>query len=332
MTKVLVTGADGFIGSHLVERLVKDGHSVRAFCFYNSFNHSGWLSNIDEKVKSQIEFVYGDIRDAEFVRTAVKGCPTIFHLSSLIAIPYSYKGPRSYVETNVIGALNVLVAALEYGASVIHTSTSEVYGTAQYVPIDEKHPLNAQSPYAATKTAADQLALSYYASFELPVAVVRPFNTFGPRQSARAIIPTIVMQLLSGNRELSLGNLESTRDFTYVDDTVSGILAFKDNEAALGKVINLGTGYEISIKDLALEIGAILNKEVTFNLDSQRLRPTNSEVMQLCSNNQLAKSMLNWQPVSDNLDGLRAGLTKTIDWFSKYDGLIINQLSSDFIY
>jgi NAD dependent epimerase/dehydratase len=332
MQKILVTGADGFIGSHLVEHLVAKGLSVRAFCYYNSFNHAGWLSNIDPKIKANIEFVYGDIRDVESVKNAAKGCSNIMHLASLIAIPYSYKSPRSYLETNITGTLNVLMAALEYGAEVMHTSTSEVYGTAEYVPIDEKHPLKGQSPYAATKISADQLAFSFYASYDLPVSIVRPFNTFGPRQSARAIIPTIMMQILGGRTELSLGVLESTRDFTYVDDTVKGMTSFLGNTDAYGKVINLGTGCEISIHALALEIASLLGKDITFKTDTDRLRPSKSEVMRLCSNNDLAKEILKWNPESMNLAGLRKGLQRTIDWFSINEGFTINHTAQDFIY
>ncbi|MGD0466152.1 MAG: SDR family NAD(P)-dependent oxidoreductase [Gammaproteobacteria bacterium] len=331
MKKILVTGADGFIGSHLVEHLVKNNNQVKAFCYYNSFNHAGWLSNIDPNIKSQIEFIYGDIRDTEFVMNAVKGCSHVCHLASLIAIPYSYVSPRSYVETNVTGTLNVLIAAQEYGAAVVHTSTSEVYGTAEYVPIDETHPLKAQSPYAATKISADQLALSFYASYNLPVSIVRPFNTFGSRQSARAIIPTIILQLLK-KQELSLGILESTRDFTYVEDTVRGIASFLDAPGAYGKVINLGTGYDISIKDLALEIASILGVTIEFKVEVDRIRPSKSEVMRLCSNNQLAKQILNWSPTYANLNGLRKGLEKTIDWFSQHEGLTINYTYQDFVY
>lgn len=331
MKKILVTGADGFIGSHLVEKLVADGHSVRAFCLYNSFNHAGWLSNIDARIKSHIDFVYGDIRDSEFVSNSVKDCSDVLHLASLIAIPYSYNSPRSYVETNVTGTLNVLMAARNHQARVIHTSTSEVYGTAEYVPIDEQHPLKAQSPYAATKISADQLVLSFYASYDLPVSIVRPFNTFGPRQSARAIIPTIITQLLH-KKKLSLGELESTRDFTYVDDTVKGIASFLEISEAFGKVVNLGTGYEISIKELSQEIASLLDIVIEFEVDNSRLRPSKSEVMRLCSNNKLAKSILKWKPDYENLDGLRKGLAKTIDWFSKHNGLLINYPIQEFVY
>ncbi len=330
--KILVTGADGFIGSHLVEHLVQQGHAIKAFCYYNSFGHSGWLSNIDSNIKAQIEFVYGDIRDFDCVLNAAKGCHSIFHLASLIAIPYSYNAPRSYVDTNITGTLNVLMAARAQETAVIHTSTSEVYGTAEYVPIDEDHPLKAQSPYSATKIGADQLALSFYASYNLPVSIVRPFNTFGPRQSARAIIPTIITQLVNGITELSLGAIESTRDFTYVEDTVKGMTSFLNNNETFGKVINLGTGYEISIKDLALEISKILGKTISFKVDPDRLRPEKSEVMRLCSNNSLAEKLLKWKPQNNSLEGLRKGLEYTIKWFLGQPTLSIQYSSERFVY
>lgn len=315
MSKVLVTGADGFIGSHLVDYLVRKGYSVRAFCYYNSFSHCGWLSDLDEQVQSNIDIVYGDIRDGEIVEKYTIDCSCVMHLASLITIPYSYHAPRSYVDTNISGTLNVLNAAKKSNAHVIHTSTSEVYGTAQYVPIDEKHPLNAQSPYAATKIAADQIALSFYRSFDSPVSVVRPFNTFGPRQSARAIIPAIITQLLNG-KNLRLGETDSTRDFTYVEDTVKGIEAFINNEEAIGKTINLGTGFEISIKNLISEIASIMDIEIDLSTDENRLRPEKSEVMRLCSDNSLAKNILKWQPASSDLEGLRQGLERTVEWLS----------------
>ena len=331
MSKILVTGADGFIGSHLVEHLIKNNFRVRAFCYYNSFQHSGWLSELSEDVKSEIEYVYGDIRDAEFVMASAKNCSSIIHLASLIAIPYSYNAPRSYVETNIIGTLNVLMAAKANESRVIHTSTSEVYGTAEYVPIDEKHPLHAQSPYAATKIGADQLALSFYASYGLPVSIVRPFNTFGPRQSARAIIPTIISQLLN-HKKLCLGTIETTRDFTYVEDTVKGIASFLNTSEAMGKVINLGTSYEISIQELIKEIAFILNVSPELQTEEERMRPTKSEVMRLCSDNTLAKNVLSWTPQYQGIEGLREGLKKTIIWFSEYKGLTIDHSPVVFNY
>lgn len=333
MKKILVTGADGFIGSHLVEYLIEKGHEVKAFCCYNSFGHAGWLSSISEKKRTQIEFIYGDIRDSDSVLEAVKGSHTVFHLASLIAIPFSYRAPRAYIDTNINGTVNVLMGARRHDARVVHTSTSEVYGTAAYVPIDEGHPLRAQSPYAASKIAADQMALSFYCSFGLPVSIVRPFNTFGPRQSARAIIPTIINQLRQGTTELSLGMIQSTRDFTFVDDTVKGIASFLEASGTEGEVINLGTGYEISIENLALEIASILGKEITFKVDDTRLRPTKSEVMRLCSSNEKAKSLLNWSPLSSNKEGLRNGLIKTVDWFeTSGNKFTINCDSKEFVY
>jgi NAD dependent epimerase/dehydratase len=329
--KVLVTGADGFIGSHLVEGLLNKGYYVRAFCYYNSFGHAGWLSNFKGKFQ-HLEIVYGDIRDANCVEEAAAGCSVIFHLAALIAIPYSYRAPSSYVETNISGTLNVLMAARRNNCSVVHTSTSEVYGTAENVPINEQHPLKPQSPYAASKIAADQMALSFYYSFNLPVSIVRPFNTFGPRQSARAVISTIIQQLLAGKSELSLGILNSTRDFTFVDDTVAGMIAFLDNDNVIGEVINLGTGFEISIKDLALEIADIIGVSVNFLCDSTRLRPEKSEVMRLLSDNSKAKNILGWAPKSSSLEGLRDGLKKTIAWFAEDDHTLPTSENKIFVY
>jgi len=331
MKKILVTGADGFIGSHLVEYLVENNYPVKAFCYYNSFSHCGWLLELNKAVKSEIEFVYGDIRDSDYVRACAQGCDVIIHLASLIAIPYSYHAPRSYIETNITGTLNVLMAAKENGARVIHTSTSEVYGTAEYIPIDEKHPLKAQSPYAATKIGADQLAMSFYASYDIPVSIVRPFNTFGPRQSIRAIIPTIISQLLN-RKVLTLGDIETTRDFSYVKDTAKGIAAFLDAADTIGKAINLGTGHEFSIKDVATEIAAILNVTAEFQVDKDRLRPLNSEVKQLCSDNSMARSLLHWSPTYNGLEGFREGLAETIEWFKNYKGLKLEHSALDFVY
>jgi NAD dependent epimerase/dehydratase len=332
MSKILVTGADGFIGSHLVEGVLKQGHDVRAFCYYNSFGHAGWLSGFKGEHLSHLEIVYGDIRDAGCVEDAVEGCDAVFHLASLIAIPYSYKAPSSYIETNVNGTLNVLMAARKTGCSVIHTSTSEVYGTAEYIPINESHPLKPQSPYSASKIAADQIALSFYYSFNLPISIVRPFNTFGPRQSARAVISTIIQQILSGKKMISLGILDSTRDFTFVEDTVAGMVAFLGNEKTIGQVINLGTGFEISIKDLSLQIADLMGKSVDFSVSSDRLRPEKSEVMRLVSDNRKAKELLGWSPASSSLEGLRHGLKKTIDWFAEGEhGLPTTEISG-FVY
>ncbi len=318
MKKILVTGADGFIGSHLAEALVRQNHDVRAFVFYNSFNSFGWLDHADKAVTGNMEIIAGDVRDPFCVNEAVKGCDIVMHLAALIAIPYSYHAPASYVDTNIKGTLNVLTAAREHGLEkVIHTSTSEVYGSAQFVPITEEHPLQGQSPYSATKIGADQMALSFYRSFQLPVTVVRPFNTYGPRQSARAVIPTVITQILSGKKTLNLGFLEPTRDFSYVDDTVNGFMAAASSDAGTGEVINLGTGFEISVKDTVDIIVRLMGSDIRIKTDTQRIRPEKSEVNRLCSDNTKAKRLLNWGPLFSGKKGLEKGLLKTIDWFSK---------------
>ena len=317
MDKILVTGADGFIGSHLVKRLVNNGYQVRAFVMYNSFNSWGWLDSIDESIKEAIEVISGDIRDPFGVDKAVEGCNSILHLAALIAIPYSYQSPKSYIETNVNGTLNILQAAKRYNIKkIVHISTSEVYGSAQYVPIDEKHPLIGQSPYSASKIAADQLAISFYKSFQVPVGIIRPFNTFGPRQSNRAVIPTIITQILDGKYEIKLGNLEATRDFSYVIDTVDGIIAGMNSSSNLGKVVNLGAGFEISILKTAKIISDITGREIKIITDEQRVRPKESEVNRLYSDNSLAKELLNWSPKYSGEEGFVLGLKKTIEWFA----------------
>lgn len=315
MSKVFVTGADGFIGSHLVEALVASGHAVRALVLYNSFDSRGWLDTIDPKITAEIEVVASDVRDAFAMREAMKTCSSVCHLAALIAIPHSYDAPASYIETNIVGTLNILQAARDAGASVIQTSTSEVYGTAQYVPIDELHPLNAQSPYAATKVAADQLALSFHKTFELPVTVVRPFNTYGPRQSLRAVIPTIISQIASGRRTLKLGALNPTRDFNFVADTVAGFLKAMQCRPAVGQVVNVGSGFEISIGDTARLIANLMEREIEITEESNRLRPTTSEVERLCAANERARSIMDWAPQYAGIEGLKHGLRHTIDWF-----------------
>ena len=315
--KILVTGADGFIGSHLVERLVRHGYDVRAFVLYNSFNSWGWLDQCAEDVKGKFEVFSGDIRDPHGVRVAMSGCDAVLHLAALIAIPYSYHSPDTYVDTNVKGTLNVLQAARELSVQkVIHTSTSEVYGTAQFVPITEGHPLQGQSPYSASKIGADQMAYSFYTSFQLPVTILRPFNTYGPRQSARAVIPTIISQIANGERKLKLGAISPTRDFNYVADTVSGFIASLESELGLGEVINLGSNYEISIEDTVHLIAKLMHAEIEIETDEQRLRPEKSEVERLWADNKKAAELLDWHPNFSNLDGLSRGLEKTIDWFS----------------
>jgi NAD dependent epimerase/dehydratase len=315
-SRILVTGADGFIGSHLVETLVRQGAQVRAFCLYNSFGTRGHLDRLDEEVRSKIEFFTGDIRDGGSARAAVQGCDIVLHLAALIAIPYSYAAPQSYVDTNVTGTLNLLTAARDLGVrKFVHTSTSEVYGTAQYVPIDEKHPLNAQSPYAASKVGADQMALSFQRSFELPVAVIRPFNTFGPRQSARAVLPTIITQIAGGMNEIRLGNLKATRDFCYVKDTVAGFIAVMRSDRAVGEVTNIGSDFEVSIGDAADIIAELMGREITISVDEQRLRPDASEVERLWAATDKAKALTDWQPRYSGREGFKRGLAETITWF-----------------
>lgn len=320
---ILVTGADGFIGSHLTEELVRRGHSVRAFVYYNSFNSWGWLDHAEPAIKNSLKDVFaGDIRDPYGVKTAMKGCDVVLHLAALIAIPYSYHSPETYVDTNIKGTLNVVQAAREWGVEkVVHTSTSEVYGTARFVPITEDHPLQGQSPYSATKIAADQLALSFYASFDTPVAVIRPFNTYGPRQSARAVIPTVITQIANGNRTLRLGSLHPTRDFNYVADTVAGFIAVAESDRAVGEVINIGSNYEISIGETVRLIGELMDAEVVIETEQQRLRPTKSEVERLWADNTKAKTLLAHEQRYAGLEGLRRGLAETIAWFRNPENL-----------
>jgi NAD dependent epimerase/dehydratase len=322
VSKILVTGADGFIGSHLVEALVRAGEDVRAFVLYNSFGSWGWLDRCDEDVHGNFDVFAGDIRDPNGVRTAMGGCDIALHLAALIGIPYSYHSPDSYVETNIKGTLNVVQAARELGLSrVVHTSTSEVYGTAQFVPMTEQHPLHAQSPYAATKVAADQIALSFHAAFGTPVTVLRPFNTYGPRQSARAVIPTIITQLAAERPGVTLGATHPTRDFTFVADTVAGFQSAIRADDIEGEVINLGTGREVSIADTARVIAEIMGTELVIEADEQRLRPTASEVDRLSASNAKAKELLGWQPAFAGSEGFRAGLAQTITWFREPSNL-----------
>lgn len=315
--KVLVTGADGFIGSHLVEHLVRRGTDVRAFCCYNSFNSWGWLDHCAPDVKGKFEVISGDIRDPHGVRAAVDGCDTVYHLAALIAIPFSYNSPDSYVSTNVVGTLNILQAARDLGTRrVLHTSTSEVYGSAQYVPIDELHPVVGQSPYSATKIAADQLAISFHRSFDLPVVIVRPFNTYGPRQSARAVIPTVITQLLSGSKTIKLGLSTPTRDFSYVGDTVEGFIALSDCDKAIGEVVNLGSGFEVSIGDTVGLIAEIIGVDPVVETDDARLRPEASEVQRLWSCMDKMQGLTGWQPAYGGRGGFKKGLSNTIEWFA----------------
>ena len=320
--KILITGADGFIGSHLTEALVRQGYKVRAFVLYNSFGSWGWLDRCAPDVKGQFEVFAGDIRDPHGVKEAMKGCDAVLHLAALIAIPYSYHSPDTYVDTNVKGTLNVLQAARELGIKkVVHTSTSEVYGTARFVPITEEHPLQGQSPYSATKIAADQMAYSFYASFGLPVVIARPFNTYGPRQSARAVIPTIITQIANGQRQIKLGAVSPTRDFNYVADTVAGFIAALESERGIGEVINLGSNFEISIGDTAHAIAEAMGASIEIITDDQRLRPEMSEVERLWASNTKARELLGWQPHYGSRDGFMRGLTETITWFREPSNL-----------
>ncbi len=320
--KILVTGADGFIGSHLTEALVRAGHRVKAFVLYNSFNSWGWLDHCSEDVKGGFEVFAGDVRDPHGVKEAMKGCDAVLHLAALIAIPYSYHSPDTYVDTNVKGTLNVLQAARDLGvARVVHTSTSEVYGTARFVPISEDHPLQGQSPYSATKIAADQLAYSFFASFGLPVVTVRPFNTYGPRQSARAVIPTIITQIASGRRQIRLGAVSPTRDFNFVGDTVAGFVAALNSDQGLGEVINIGSNFEISVGDTVQLIAEAMDAEVEILTDEARLRPENSEVERLWASNAKAQQLLGWQPAYGGRDGFRRGLELTAEWFRRPENL-----------
>jgi len=314
--RVIVTGGDGFIGSHLTEALVRKGYNVRAFVMYNSFNSWGWLDKCAPDVKGQFEVFSGDIRDPHGVKEAMKGCDVVLHLAALIAIPYSYHSPDTYIDTNVKGTLNVLQAARELGVQrVIHTSTSEVYGTACFVPITEKHPLQGQSPYAASKIGADQFAYSFYASFGLPVVIARPFNTYGPRQSARAVIPTIITQIASGQRKIKLGAVSPTRDFNYVHDTVAGFIAAMNSEKGLGEVVNIGSNFEISIRDTARLIAEVMNCDIEIVTDEDRLRPEKSEVERLLADNTKARQLFGWLPSYGGLEGFRRGLAETAEWF-----------------
>jgi NAD dependent epimerase/dehydratase len=320
--KVLVTGADGFIGSHLTEHLVALGADVRAFVYYNSFNSWGWLDEADAAVRRALDVFPGDIRDPNGVRTAMKDCDVVLHLAALIAIPYSYHSPDTYVDTNVKGTLNVVQAARDLGVErVVHTSTSEVYGTARFVPITEEHPLQGQSPYSASKIGADQIATSFHLSFGTPVSVIRPFNTYGPRQSSRAVIPTIITQIAAGARELRLGAVHPTRDFNFVADTVRGFVAVAECDQAVGRVVNVGSNFEITVGDTARMIAEVMQSEVEITSDEQRLRPAASEVERLWADNTLARELAGWSPQYAGRDGLRRGLAETVEWFRNPDNL-----------
>ncbi|MCT7958228.1 NAD-dependent 4,6-dehydratase LegB [Laspinema palackyanum] len=314
--KVLVTGADGFIGSHLTDELVRQGYSVKAFVIYNSFNSWGWLDHSSKDVVDKLEVFSGDIRDPYGVKEAMKGCDIVLHLAALIAIPYSYHSPATYVDTNVKGTLNVVQAARELGVEkVVHTSTSEVYGTAQFVPITEDHPLQGQSPYSASKIGADQIAMCFYQSFNTPVSIIRPFNTYGPRQSARAVIPTVITQIAKGARKIKLGALHPTRDFNYVKDTVRGFIAIAESEKSIGEVINIGSNFEISIGDTVQIIAEAMGVEIEIETDEIRLRPEKSEVNRLWADNTKAKQIVGWEPLYGGREGFKRGLAETAEWF-----------------
>ena len=313
--KVLVTGADGFIGSHLTELLLEEGYEVRALSVYNSFNYWGWLDDIKHP---RLEVVSGDVRDAAFCRHITQGCDTVFHLAALIAIPYSYVAPESYVDTNIKGTLNMCQAALDHNVRrLIVTSTSEVYGTARYVPIDENHPRQPQSPYSATKIGADAIAKSFYNAFNLPVTIARPFNTYGPRQSARAIIPTIITQIANGVREIKVGDLSPTRDFNFVKDTCRGFLAIARAEGVEGEEINIATGTEVTMKQTLMKIAEIMDADINWVVDPERIRPSKSEVFPLCGDNTKIETLTDWRPEWSLEEGLRA----TVDWFRNPDNL-----------
>ncbi len=322
MKKIFITGSSGFIGSHLTETMVKKGYKVKALVPYNIENSWGWLDHAEKNIKKEIEIISGDVCDQDLINKSIKGVDVIYHLAALISIPYSYISPRSYVSTNIVGTLNILEAMKTNNVELmVNTSTSEVYGTSQYSPIDEKHPLNAQSPYAATKIAADQICLSYFRSFGLPVSVIRPFNTFGPRQSLRAAIPTMITQAIKNPNKFKIGNLKSMRDFSYVDDTVMGYVKCINNKKCLGEVINLGTGFDISMGDVLNLIKKNLKIEINVQIDKTRLRPEKSEVDHLLSNNKKAQKLLDWKPIHFGMKGFEDGIIKTIDWFKEEKNL-----------
>ena len=319
---MLLTGAGGFIGSHLAEELVRRNFSVRAVVHYNSLGSHGWLDSLPEKIRCQLDVFAGDIRDPNGMRAAMKGCDAVCHLAALISIPYSYHSPDTYIETNIRGTLNVLQAARDFDLThVVHTSTSEVYGTAQFVPITEEHRLQGQSPYSASKIGADQLALSFERSFGTPVTVIRPFNTYGPRQSARAVIPTIITQIAAGQRTIKLGSIHPTRDFNFVADTVGGFLAALETKAGVGEVINIGSGFEISIGETAQMIAELMSVKIDIEHDDVRVRPERSEVNRLWASNAKAQKLLGWSPRFGGVEGFRKGLAETISWFTTSENL-----------
>jgi len=322
MKKILVTGSEGFIGSHLTESLVKMGYKVKAFTFYNSFGNLGWLEKVSKEIKNELEIFSGDIRDPNGVKEAIKNSDYVMHLASLIGIPFSYNSPDSYIDTNIKGTLNVLQASRAYDIEqVVHTSTSEVYGTARFVPITEEHSISGQSPYAASKIGADQLAYSFYSSFDLPVSIIRPFNTYGPRQSARAVIPTIIGQIASNKKFLEIGSVNPTRDFSFIRDTVNGFIASIGNKKTIGEAINLGSNYEITIGDTISLISKIMNSNIQIKESKERVRPKNSEVERLFACNKKAKLLMGWEPEYSGIAGFKKGLKETIEWFTKAENI-----------
>ncbi len=322
MKKIFVTGADGFIGSHLVELLVEEGFDVTALCIYNSSGSWGWLDNISPVIKNEIKVILGDVRDPLCVKQAMKGCDTVFHLAALIAIPYSYEAPASYIDTNIHGTLNILQAARDLDIrKLVHTSTSETYGTAQFVPITEDHPVVGQSPYSASKIGADQMAISYWKSFELPVTILRPFNTYGPRQSNRAVIPQIITQIAKGKNQIKLGALTPTRDFNFVSDTCKAFLAVARSKKTLGEIINSASNFEISIEKTALLISELMNHSIEILSEEKRKRPLNSEVNRLFGSNKKIFSLTDWSQDYGGIEGFKKGLKITIDWFTNANNL-----------
>lgn len=320
--KILVTGADGFIGSHLTEKLVNRGLSVKAFVYYNSFNSWGWLDHIPEETQKKLEIFAGDIRDPFGVSSTAKDCDVIFHLAALIAIPYSYHSPATYIDTNIKGTLNIVQAARDHGIEkVIHTSTSEVYGTAQFVPITEEHPLQGQSPYSASKIGADQIAKSFFTSFDLPVATIRPFNTYGPRQSLRAVIPALITQMATDQKTVKLGSTSPTRDFNFVDDITEAFIKIAESDKTIGRTINAGSNYEISINDTAQLIAELMGKEADIISEQERIRPEKSEVNRLWADNRKIRSLTDWEPRYAGVEGFKKGLQKCISWYQKPENL-----------
>ncbi len=320
--KILVTGSDGFIGSHLTEKLVKKGYDVKAFVLYNSFNSWGWIDHLPKDIKENVEVFAGDVRDPFGVNTAVKGCDVVFHLAALIAIPYSYHSPATYIDTNINGTLNIMQAAKEHKVEkVIHTSTSEVYGTAQFVPITEEHPLQGQSPYSASKIGADQIAFSFYSSFDVPVATIRPFNTFGPRQSLRAVIPTIITQIATGNRRIKLGAVSPTRDFNFVDDITEAFIEIAKSDNTSGKTLNAGSNFEVSIGDTAKLIAQLMNKKIEILSEEVRLRPEKSEVNRLWADNTKLINQTDWNPKDAGIKGFKKGLEQCVKWYTDPNNL-----------